>query len=532
MSPAGLRADAVIDLTLPTVEVVRGAVAGSDLLRDEDVDALVVPVARAGEDDEGVQPRSGTTDAAVRYGIDLAELADRARLSGAAGEQHTVTLPRAIAGGSDLPWSGLPHRVVLVGIGAGAPGDLRRAGAAVAKATRGLRTVVSTVGGDTGPAGTTAFVEGYLLGAYRHPGPDGLPRAAGEGRDVPAERLVLLGRFLTDAVERGTAHARATWLTRVLTATPSSVKTPSWFAAQAGALAAGTGVEVEVLDRDALQEAGFGGLLAVGGGSARPPCLVVARWVPPEDGSGVPPRHVALVGKGITYDTGGISIKPREAMVAMKTDMAGAAAALAATLGAAAAGARHRVTAVLPLAENAVGGSSYRPGDVVTVHGGTTVEVANTDAEGRMVLADALDWAVGTLDPDVVVDVATLTGAAALGLSRHVGAVYSPDDALASALTTAGAEVGETLWRMPLVEDYREAIRSTVADLRHVPADGSVGGGSITAALFLQAFAGDVLWAHLDIAGPARSGSSRHEVPEGATGFGARTLLRWLDQLG
>ena len=175
---------------------------------------------------------------------------------------------------------------------------------------------------------------------------------------------------------------------------------------------------------------------------------------------------------------------------------------------------------------------SWRPGDVVTLYGGTTVEVANTDAEGRMVLADGMAFADAELDPDVLVDVATLTGAATLGLGRGHGALYTHDDALARAFEEAGGAAGEPLWRMPLVPDYRVALRSEVADLRHVPADGWVGAGSITAALFLERFAGQRRWVHLDIAGPARSTAAKDEVPEGATGFGTRALLEWLTRLG
>ncbi|MDT0165285.1 leucyl aminopeptidase family protein [Actinotalea sp. AC32] len=506
--------------------MARGTVATSPLLTEDDVDALVLPIAPATDEDEGVQPRSGTTDAAVRLGVDLPDLADRARLTGAAGEAHVVHLPRPIAGSADLPWAGLPPRVVLVGIGDGTTTDLRRAGAAVARVTRRLRRVVCTVGADSGPTGTAALVEGYLLGAYRQPA---RRKDAGE---PAADELVLLGRYAEAAVETATRSARATWVARALSATPSSVKDPQWVAEQARLLAAPLGLDVEVLGVEELTRRGFGGVLAVGGGSAREPRLVVVRWAPEHPvTSGVPPRHVVLVGKGITYDTGGLSIKPREAMVPMKTDMTGAAVALATVLGAAEARVPHRVTAVLPLAENAVGAASYRPGDVVTVFGGTTVEIANTDAEGRVVLADALAYADAELDPDVLVDVATLTGAATLGLGKQNAALYSPDDALARALADAGAAAGEPLWRMPLVEDYRAAIRSDVADVRHVPADSTTGGGSITAALFLQRFVGGRRWAHLDIAGPARSSSATHEVPEGATGFGARALLRWLGEL-
>lgn len=518
---------------LPAVEVARGTVASTTLLSEPDVDALVLPVAPAGEEDDGVQPRAGVADAAVRYGIDLGDLAERSGLTGAAGESHTVHLPRASGGTGPLPWADLPARIVLVGTGTGSPRDLRRAGAAVARATRGLRRVVTTLGADAGTDGVRAVVEGYLLGAYRHP-----TRATGTPPEAPASALVLLGRHTEVAVAAARTAAEATWIARTLTVTPSDTKTPAWMAEQVTRLATGPGLSVEVLEGDELAARGFGGIVAVGSGSASPPRLVTVRYDPGDpaaDGESprarVGGRHVVLVGKGITYDTGGLSIKPRESMVAMKTDMAGAAVVLAAVLGAARAGVRHRVTALLPLAENAVGASSYRPSDVVTIHGGTTVEVVNTDAEGRLVLADALSHADADLDPDLVIDVATLTGAATLGLGRQHGALYSADDRLARSLEAAGEDTGELLWRMPLVEDYRAALRSSVADVRHVPVDTSIGGGSITAALFLQRFAGRRRWAHLDIAGPARATSSAHEVPEGATGFGARLLLRWLVQL-
>ncbi|CAA9391719.1 MAG: Cytosol aminopeptidase PepA, partial [uncultured Quadrisphaera sp.] len=317
--------------------------------------------------------------------------------------------------------------------------------------------------------------------------------------------------------------------------TPADVATPAWLAARAGELAGERPArEVEVVGAAALRERGLGGVLAVGAGSVHEPCLVVARYEPPatvrrSDGAGV--LHVVLAGKGVTFDTGGLSVKPRESMVAMKTDMAGAAVVLAVVAALAEDGTcPHRVTALAPLAENALGGASYRPGDVVTAFGGRTVEVANTDAEGRMLLADVLALADAELAPDVLVDVATLTGAATQGLGRGHAALYTGDDELAAALGAAGAATGERVWRMPLVEDYLPALRSSVADLRHVPED-SPGAGSVTAALFLREFAGARRWAHLDVAGPARAEKERDEVPKGATGFGARLLLRWLEAL-
>ena len=516
------------DLTLPDVVVAKGSVGSSTLLTDV-VDALLLPVAPPVEGEHDVQPRTGTADAAARYGVDLADLAERLHLTGASGEARTVELPRPNAAGRALPWVGLPPRLVLVGVGAGTPRDLRRAGAAIASATRGLGRVVTTVGADGESEGARALVEGYLLGAYRHPS-----RATGEPVPGPAGTLVLLGRYSQAAVLAARAAAGATWTARTLTVTPSSTKNPGWLADQAVRLAEQAGLDVKVLTERELAARGFGGILAVGAGSATGPRLVTVRYTPPPAtgrGRSVPPRHVVLVGKGITYDTGGLSIKQRESMVTMKTDMAGAAVALATVLGAAQAGVRHRVTALLPLAENAVGASSYRPSDVVRLYGGTTVEVTNTDAEGRLVLADALAHADLDLDPDVIVDVATLTGAATLALGRTHAALFSPDDRLALGLQEAGEQAGELLWRLPLVPEYRSALDSSVADIHHVASKAFTGAGAITAALFLQRFVGRRSWAHLDVAGPARAAAAAHEVPEGATGFGARLLLRWLVSL-
>lgn len=509
---------------LPLVIVQRGSVGTSTLLGEADVDAVAVPVAGAADGDDGVQPRSGTADVAARYGIDLADLTTRLELDGSAGEVRTVHLPTALA--DPLPWADLPGRILLVGVGSGAPADLRRAGAALAGATRGLRRVVSTVGGESGSHATRALVEGYLLASYRQPRQSDRPDGPG-----PAATLVLLNQSKA-AVDAARQAAAASWTARTLTATPSSVKTPAWLADQAVAAAEGAGLDVDVLGPEELRSRGFGGLLAVGSGSAHGPRLVTVGYTPPRPKAGAGrPRHVVVVGKGITFDSGGLSIKPREPMIAMKTDMAGAAVALAVVLGAAEAGLPVRVTALLPLAENAVGASSYRPGDVIEIYGGTSVEVVNTDAEGRLVLADALSHADADLDPDVLVDVATLTGAATLGLGKQHGALLSADDDLAAALIAAGEQSGEPLWRLPLVQDYGRSLDSAVADLTHVSRDPSIGGGTITAALFLQRFVGGRRWAHLDIAGPARSSSARHEIPEGATGFGARVLLRWLSAL-
>ncbi|MEE6273680.1 leucyl aminopeptidase family protein [Georgenia sp. MJ206] len=515
---------------LPDVAVVAGSLAQDGPWTDGgSVQAVAVVVDPPAEGEDDVQPRPGTVDAATRYGVDLLDLAQREGLRGKAGDVASLDLPRALTGGPALSWDGLPARLVVLGVGDAGPDAMRRAGSALSRATQGLTGVVTTVAQSADAAGVRAFVEGFLLTSYRVPR-TATTDAAGK---PPAERLVLLGPggpAVEEAVAAARTAAAATVLARTLTATPSSTKNPQWVADQALALAAGVdGVRAEVHDEEWLRRTGLECLLAVGSGSATPPRLVTVTYTPARATAAT--RTVALVGKGITYDTGGISIKPRDAMIPMKTDMAGAAVVLAAVLAAAQKGLPHRVVAVLPLAENAMGAGSYRPGDVLRAVDGTTVEVTNTDAEGRLVLADAIAWVRATHDPDVVVDVATLTGAATLGLGRTHAALYSDDDALAAALTAAGEESGERVWRMPLVEEYRASLASDVADLCHQSTDPHISGGSITAALFLQHFARGSAWAHLDIAGAARSPKARHEIPEGATGYGARLLLRWLDSL-
>lgn len=234
------------------------------------------------------------------------------------------------------------------------------------------------------------------------------------------------------------------------------------------------------------------------------------------------------MGKGITFDSGGLSLKPTANMKFQKTDMAGGAVVIAVLGALAALKAPVRVTGLVAAAENMPSGTAQRPSDVITHYGGRTVEVLNTDAEGRLVLADALAYADAELDPDAVVDVATLTGAITVALGPHVGAVYASDDALAKQLVEAGQAADDRLWRMPLIEDYTPALESSVADLANVEAGSTFGAGSITAALFLREFAGDRPWAHLDIAGVGRSTADEGVLSKGATGFGVRLLLEWL----
>ncbi|HTE71794.1 MAG TPA: leucyl aminopeptidase [Actinomycetes bacterium] len=453
-------------------------------------------------------------------GLHLATGLERARAKGDAGEvvELAVTDPAVPT-----------RRLLLVGVGAGSPLHLRRAGAAAARRAAGAGTLATDLAAGRDEAAVRAVVEGALLAAYRF-------RAEGAARDprtAPVGGITVHvgrgspARGAARAVEQATVAATAAHRARDLANTPSQLKDPAWLARQARDLGRRAGLEVTVRDQRALEAEGFGGILAVGAGSARPPRLVELAYRP--GGRRLP--HVVLVGKGITFDSGGLSLKPREAMVPMKTDMAAGGAVIAAMAALRDAGVRARVTALVPAAENLPGGSALRPQDVVTHYGGRTVEVLNTDAEGRLVLADALAYADAHLDPDLLVDLATLTGAASLGLGRRHAALYSTDEELAVGLIAAGESSGERLWRMPLVEDYRSAMDSDVADLRNTSGDPHVSGGSITAALFLREFTGGRPWAHLDIAGPARADRDEHEVTRGGTGFGARLLVRWLEGL-
>jgi len=410
-----------------------------------------------------------------------------------------------------LPGS-VPATLVLVGIGSGSVAELRLAGAAAARATGSTELTVAV---PADPPGTAALIEGLALAAYRF-------RLGGAAGGTPADGLRSV-RILTDdeaALQRGRVLAGAGTWARDLTNTPASIKTPASLAAQAIEELSPLGVRVTERDESWLAEQGFGGVLAVGGGSAAPPRLIEASWRP----RGAGPEHLVVVGKGITFDTGGLNIKPGDAMRPMHTDMGGGAAALAALRAIATLGAKVWVTVLVPAAQNSVSGSAMRPSDVIRHYGGRTSEVLNTDAEGRLVLADAMAYALARLRPSVLVDVATLTGAMKVALGLRTAGVIGTDTALAAQLLAAGLAADEPVWRLPLNEDYVGSLHSDVADAQNAP--GSPGG--ITAALFLRPFAGDVAWAHLDIAGPARSGVDVDVLARGATGFGARLLTEWL----
>jgi leucyl aminopeptidase len=419
-----------------------------------------------------------------------------------------------------------PGFVLLVGVGAGDESAWRQAGAALyrtcSKRLPAVTVAVPRAAPAAGAQTVAALAEGAWLASYRF-------RLAAEAGDSTKLRRVTIATASTADAEAALSRSRtvadAVILARDLTNTPSLQKSPKWFAERvSNAAARRTGVAVKVLNEVELADQGFGGILAVGGGSARPPRFLQLSWRP--RGAA---RHVVLVGKGITFDSGGISIKPLEGMKLMRKDMGGAATVVATLLGAADLGLRVRVTALTPLAENMISGSAVRPGDVVRHYGGMTTEVQNTDAEGRVVLADALAYAARRLKPDVLVDVATLTGASHVALGKRTAALFTPNDALATALLDAGEAADERMWRLPLAEEYVPMLASEVADLTNAPVPGQA--GAVTAALYLREFTGTARphWAHIDMSAPAWSDGHDGPLVKGATGWGVRALLRWLN---
>lgn len=442
-------------------------------------------------------------------------LAARSVLEAFVTESEPSAKPGSVA---SVPLPGeLPNRVLVAGIGDGTAGELRLAGAAIARSARADADVAVTVA-VPGLAGDelTALAEGLVLGGYKF---DARPRP----RPNVCAELVAVDDAA--AVARGVEYGRGAVWTRELTNTRTSTKTPAWVAAQADAELTPLGVRVTTHDVAWLAEHRFGGVLAVGGGSAAPPCLVEASWRP--RGAGASP-HIVLVGKGITFDTGGYNLKPGASMKTMYTDMAGGAAVLGALRIVAALRLPVRVTALVPLAENAVSGSAMRPDDVIRHYGGRTTEVMNTDAEGRLVLADALAYAAARLRPTALVDIATLTGGIKVALGDATGGLFASSGELAAALLRSAEQTDEPLWRMPMLDEYLPALDSDIAD-----ANNSAGNPqAMTAAMFLRPFAGAVPWAHLDIAGPARAASDRGLSTVGATGFGARLLAHWVESVG
>ena len=444
-------------------------------------------------------------------GAPAADVIARCKATGNAGD-----LTSAVIGAGDGPGPFL-----FLGLGDGSPAAMHKAGAAVGRRVAPGRTLMTAVLLGQPAAAVYAFTVGLLLGSYRW---SQKQDEAGHSEPPGEVRLLLDGPDgHQDAVAAARTVAGAVALARDLTNTPSARKTPAWLADQAVAVAAGAGLTARVWDADELAARGFGGLIAVGSGSASPPRLIELGYAP----AGAQ-EHIVLVGKGITFDSGGLSLTPADGMKLMKTDMAGGAAVIAAMSALGRLGVASRVTGLVAAAENMPSGSALRPGDVITHFGGRTVEVLNTDAEGRLVLADALAYADAVLQPDIMVDIATLTGSARVALGTHLAALYATDDRVASDLLAAADASGDALWRMPLVDDYRDALDSPVADLANVPHGSRARAGSIDAALFLREFTGGRAWAHLDIAGAARSSSDEGENTKGGTGYGTRLLLAWL----
>ena len=423
----------------------------------------------------------------------------------------------------ELPLPGqLPARVLVAGVGEASVGDLRLAGAALGRAARTESLTVALPG--VQGAELAALVEGAILGGYRY-------EVKSEPHVPGAVFLAGIGDGDLAAVERGLAYGRGAVWARDLANTRTSTKTPTWLAEQADRELTPLGVRVVSRDAQWLAEQGFGGVLAVGMSSVSPPCLVEATWRPRDATAGTRSRdatagqHLVIVGKGITFDTGGYNLKPGESMKTMFTDMAGGAAALGALRVLAALGAPVRVTALVPLAENAVSGSAMRPGDVVRHYGGRTTEIRNTDAEGRIVLADALAYAAARLRPTALVDIATLTGGVKVALGTGTAGYFATSDDLAAELARAASATGEPLWRLPFLDEHESQLDSDIAD-----ANNSAGNPqAITAAMFLRPFAGSAPWAHVDIAGTARALSDGALAGKGATGFGARLLASWAE---
>ena len=416
--------------------------------------------------------------------------------------------------------------VVVTGAGKapseGAALDAEAIRRAVGSATRQLSTLAKAivVAPGAGVAEAIAAAEGALLGAYT------VTSAASGDSKAPLKTITVVtpaarDRGVRAAVKRAIAIGEATTYTRDLVNQPPNELYPATFAAEVKRRAVGTGVKVSVLDESGLARGAFGGHLTVGSGSAQGPRLVTLRYTPAKA-----TKHIAFVGKGITFDSGGLTIKPKAGMTTMKCDMAGAAAVASAVFAIAELGLPVEISAYLCLAENMPGSGACRPGDVVTIRGGKTVELNNTDAEGRMVLADGLALA-SEKKPDLIVDIATLTGAAVMALGDRTAAFMSNDDALRDQIKVIADAAGEPFWPFPLLEDIHPTLESPVADLLQ-----SGPTGVIFAGWFLSEFIGNakngqpIPWAHLDIAGPAFNDKSAWGyTPAQGTGFGVRTLV-------
>jgi leucyl aminopeptidase len=422
-------------------------------------------------------------------------------------------------------------RVVVVGLGSRRELTLeaiRRAAANGVRRARdlGARTVAIEVLGDRLPPRRRAHAvaEGLILGTYAFERykRETAEKFVGEALVVPADGRS--AREVGEGVRTGEAFARATWFARDLVNAPANEVHPTHLAEVAEAIGQQPRLSVKVLDRAECAELGMGAFLGVAAGSQQPPKFIHLTYRPP----GRPTRRVVIIGKGITFDAGGLDLKTAEGMLRMKDDMSGAAAVLGIIKALPGLKPRVEVHGLIAATENMPSGTAFRPGDVLRAMNGTTIEIGNTDAEGRLTLADVLSYAVQTIKPDEMIDLATLTGACVVALGPLCSGLMASHQGLANRLRAAAEAAGEHLWQLPLIDEYREHLKSEIADLNNV---GPRGGGAITAGLFLREFAGGLPWAHLDIAGPAFVEKDGPLAPKGATGVGVRTILTYLTEL-
>jgi leucyl aminopeptidase len=468
-------------------------------------DAIVIAVS---QEPDGPVLADGAQDIDAALGGSLTQALTAL---GATGEAEEIT--RTLSGGKLAA-----PLIAAVGIGKSTQPDpeaLRRAAGAAVRGTASAKvTRIALALPATDAALAEAVALGSLLGAYH------FGRYRSNGHIAPHLTLIAAGPHVVDAVNRAQVLADAVTLVRDLVNTSPSHLYPKALAAEADKIAGKTGLEIEILDEAALLAGGYGGISGVGQGSVHPPRLVRLGYTHPDA-----TKTVVFAGKGITFDSGGLSLKPPKAMETMKSDMGGAAAVLAALQAVAALRPAVNVVGYMPMAENMPGGQAQRPSDVITIFGGTTVEVLNTDAEGRLVLADALARSAQD-SPHLLVDVATLTGAQVIALGKRVAAVMANDDDVLDGVVRAAGKAGEAMWPMPLPEELRRGLDSKVADLANVAPERD--GGMLTAGLFLREFVPDgVRWAHLDIAGPSfNSGEAYGYTPKGGTGVAVRTLVQ------
>ena len=430
------------------------------------------------------------------------------------------------------------RRLLLIGLGkmqtvadAGEGNDaLRIAGGIVASQCKAQRiekagVVIPGLAGSTDGASAEFLAEGILLGDYRF-----TKYKTGKKDDDAYAGLKKIEVFtdkntatLRAGIARAVSSAQAACSARDMANEPANGWTPAHFAEYARALAAARGLKCTVLEKSDMAELGMGGIIAVNQGSETPPKLVILEYEPQRKRA----ETVLLVGKGLTFDSGGISLKPAQGMMDMKYDMCGGAAVITVMEAVAREEPDIRVVAMVPATDNMSGGGALKPGDVIRHYGGLTAEIENTDAEGRLIMADALAYGLEQYQPDCVIDVATLTGAVVVALGHHYAGLLSNNDVLAERIVSAGKHCGEPYWRLPLGEMYRKQLKSAIADTKNI---GGKYGGAITAAEYLRQFVGTVPWAHLDIAGTAWDFTEKSYIPKGPSGFGVRTLITLLRQ--